>query len=96
MSELRNWIERRLPPPPMDLDPWLESDETHDSVTSCVTGLGLAALDQARARPGRVRDSAFHLLAADALVTYACEAALNEDDPLGALSEIMHAAAGVR
>jgi hypothetical protein len=45
-------------------------------------------LDAARARPGRVRQSAFDVLTADALITYACEAALASEDPgvaLGAL-----------
>lgn len=50
-----------------------------------------ARLDRARARPGRVRESAFELLVADALITYACEAALESEDPttaLGSLFEI--------
>ena len=42
---------------------------------------GLRELDRARTAPGRVRESAFHLLAADALLTYACEAALETGDP---------------
>ncbi len=48
-------------------------------------------LDAARARPGRVRESAFELLVADALITYACEAALETEDPsatLEAVSEV--------
>jgi hypothetical protein len=45
-------------------------------------------LDVARARPGRVRASAFELLVADALVTYACEAALETEDPVAALEAI--------
>lgn len=45
-------------------------------------------LDRARARPGRVRASAFELLVADALVTYACEAALETEDPSTALEII--------
>ncbi|MDF2697623.1 MAG: hypothetical protein K0S65_6006, partial [Labilithrix sp.] len=42
------------------------------------------------ARLGRVRDSAFRLLEADALLTYACEAALERDDPETALQRILH------
>jgi len=39
--------------------------------------------------PGRVRESAFDLLAADALLTYACEAALESPDPEGVLGAIL-------
>ena len=46
-------------------------------------------LDEALARPGRVRESAFALLAADALLTYACEAAVESDDPDGALQALL-------
>jgi hypothetical protein len=53
----------------------------------------LEALDRARANPGRVRASAFELLGADALLTYACEAATESDDPTGALEEILRAVA---
>jgi hypothetical protein len=53
---------------------------------------GLDALDQARSAPGRVRGSAFHLLAADALLTYACEAAVEGDDPEAQLEGILRRA----
>jgi hypothetical protein len=43
------------------------------------------------AHPGRVRENAFHLLAADALLTYACEAALESDDPEAALLRSLEA-----
>ncbi len=46
-------------------------------------------LDAARLRPGRDRGAAFELLAADALLTYACEAALEADDPDAALSALI-------
>ncbi len=58
-------------------------------MTERITRLARTALDAARAQPGRVRESAFHLLAADALVTYACEAALEEGDPPAALRTIL-------
>jgi hypothetical protein len=48
-----------------------------------------AHLEAARERPGRVRGSAFALLTADALVTYACEAALEEHDPAAALASLL-------
>ncbi|MDX1493493.1 MAG: hypothetical protein R3253_05520 [Longimicrobiales bacterium] len=47
------------------------------------------SLAAAVARPGRVRESAFELLVADALVTYACEAALETERPVEALERIV-------
>ena len=46
-------------------------------------------LASARSRPGRVRETAFELLLADALLTYACEAALEEERPEEALRTIL-------
>jgi len=48
-------------------------------------------LAEARASTGRVRESAFRLLEADALLTYACEAALESEDPEAALRGILAA-----
>jgi hypothetical protein len=50
-----------------------------------------AHMRNASARLGPVRESALHLLAADALMTYACEAALEADDPAAALSATLRA-----
>jgi hypothetical protein len=47
------------------------------------------ALDAALSLPGHQREGAFHLLAADALFTYACEAALEAEDAEGALRSIL-------
>lgn len=50
-----------------------------------------AAVDRivaARSRPGRVRRSAFDLLVADSLITYACEAALEADRPVETLERL--------
>ena len=69
----------------------------HVTVGSTAERLVSAArlcLDEARARPGRVRASAFSLLLADGLLTYACEAALDEADPDAALLTMAEVAAG--
>jgi hypothetical protein len=50
-----------------------------------------ARLAEARGHLGRVRASAFRLLEADALITYACEAAIETEDPEGALRRILAA-----
>jgi len=57
----------------------------------------LGALTEALARPGRDREGAFRLLAADALLTWAAEAAVEEGDPEAALAAMVQAVAeGVR
>lgn len=52
------------------------------------------ALAGAIARPGRVRQSAFELLVADALITYACEAALESERPVEALERLVEVGRG--
>lgn len=93
MSDLLDWTRARHPSPPMAIGPWLADAEFVAPTAARLTDSGVAAMDRARARPGRVRDSAFHLLAADALITYACEAALEEEDPDEALWQILRRAA---
>jgi hypothetical protein len=56
----------------------------------------LRALERARLNPGRVRRSAFDLLGADALLTYACEAALESPDPALAFDELLSETAADR
>jgi len=93
MTDLEDWLDARRPRPPSDL---------RRRVVECVTRVGgeedrvrqlLEAaserLTTARDRPGRVRSSAFELLVADALVTYACEAALETARPEEALRRIV-------
>ncbi|MGD2122323.1 MAG: hypothetical protein PVJ76_11295, partial [Gemmatimonadota bacterium] len=45
-----------------------------------LAGLGEQALQRTLAQPGRNRPAAFHLLAADAFLTYACEAIVEGSD----------------
>ena len=110
MSHVRSWLAARRPAAHMDLGPWLQADAewragstsveggaAYDlSMTDRMTRPGVAAIGEAKARPGRVRDSAFQLLAGDALLTYACEAALEEPDPEAALHGILARTASVR
>ncbi len=94
MSGLDAWLAGRRPTPPMDLGPWLPRDAGGTDRLRALRDAGLTALDRALALPGRQRDAAFHLLAADALITYACEAALEAEDPVPLWNEILHAVAG--
>ena len=94
MTSLSDWLRRRRPPAPEAL-----GDAVRRAVAEAGPASPLAALDAsgrtlltaAASRPGRVRESAFHLLTADALVTYACEAALEADDPVAALEGLLGA-----
>jgi hypothetical protein len=90
MTQVRSWLGQRMPPPPDPLTRWLDGvDMSGDSVLDALLHGGLLELGRARAEPGRVRRSAFHLLAADALITYGCEAALERDAPAVELRRIV-------
>lgn len=89
MSELGTWVAGRRPQPPSDLQETLRQDVSGgDVVTEPLLEAACERLDAAIARPERLRESAFDLLAADALVTYACEAALESKEPMGALERL--------
>jgi hypothetical protein len=95
---LERWLAQRSPEPPEELARELRAslaaaDEADDRLVDVLTGAGRQRLGRARARPGRVRESAFHLLATDALFSYACEAALESESPEAALLRIVEAAA---
>jgi hypothetical protein len=95
MSNLSAWLEGRRPAPPADLAEALvvagEIDASADARVATLLTEGGSRLTAARARPGRVRESAFRLLEADALITYACEAALEREDPEAALRQVLSA-----
>lgn len=88
-----SWLEARKPRPPCDLGARLRADMTgfgeESDLAERLLGTAAAALDAALRQPGRVRAAAFELLAADALVTYACEAALEGDAPDDALDRLV-------
>ncbi len=90
---LGSWLQERRPAVPAPfleilLVPGREASATPEGLVS----LAVEALQSALARPGRVRESAFHLLAGDAFLTYACEALARSPRPgeeLGTLLEQM-------
>ena len=90
------WLAARTPPAPDELKAWFKiPDDGADfdggvaSVPGCLVAGGLAHLDEAVARPGRDRQAAYQLLAADALITYGCEAASEAADVRGVLREVL-------
>jgi hypothetical protein len=97
-QSLDAWLAVRHPPAVMDLDKWVSRGgdgapvSGPESRVGTLTALAMSALESALERPGRVRDSAFQLLAADALLTYACEAALECEDAEGTLLRVLDGA----
>jgi len=94
VSGLESWLTARRPEPPSDLAGALRPVPDSDQPADALTEAGMARLDEARTQPGRVRESAFRLLEADALLTYACEAALETEDPDAALRRILQVIGG--
>ena len=91
-----DWIANRKPPAPDELKAWFKiSDDGSDpdgrvaSAPESLLRAGLFHLEEALGRPGRDREAAYQLLAADALVTYGCEAASEAADVRGVLREIL-------
>ncbi len=95
MVDLGSWMGGRTPAPPRGLADHLqgmigESDTSSRSLAS----VAILQLNKAIERPGRDREGAFHLLAADALMTYACEIAVDEEDSVEVLSNLLAGLSG--
>jgi len=86
---LATWLASRRPAPPADLATRVQVEAEGVALHAALATEGRARLTRARARLGRVRESAFVLLEADALVTYACEAALEAEDAEAALHHVL-------
>ncbi len=98
MSEtvgFQGWLLERRPriPPPL-LDRLLEDSGGTPPTPEGLAGLGVEALGRALECPGRVRESAFLLLAGDALLTYACEALARTPHPAVGLEGLMETVGG--
>jgi hypothetical protein len=102
MSDVGAWLASRRPRPPEELavrppdagGSDAGGEEGDAVLVRRLTRAGRLERDRALRRPGRVRESAFHLLTADALFTYACEAALEDEDPEVALRLVLEVGAG--
>lgn len=99
MSSLSDWLDRRRPRPPAELERALRgggdgSEDAGSGVLETLARRARVRLERALVRPGRVRESAFELLAADALVTYACEAAAESPDAEAALVRLLAVGSG--
>ncbi len=99
MSEVDRWLAARRPASPRELAVVLHEELSAIEERAVVTAdamseVARACLQRARSRSGRTREAAFALLTADALVTYACEVALESDDPDAALLDIVRVGEG--
>lgn len=93
-TSLGSWISSRNPPAVMPLARWTDTGEVAGAGDrpGILVELATSALRSALELPGNEREGAYHLLAADALFTYACEAALETEDVEGALLSILGSA----
>lgn len=92
MTGSSDWMAAREPRAPGELAEACASVDLTGGAESRAMALRDAAAHRlacSLARPGRVRESAFDLLVADALVTYACESALEAGDVEAALEDIV-------
>ncbi|HAY77914.1 MAG TPA: hypothetical protein DCY33_08700 [Gemmatimonadetes bacterium] len=90
MTEV-NWLDEMHPSPPEGLRVRLKADMMQSGQEARPDRLRDAArvsLETASARSGD-RAAAFDLLLADAWITYACEAAMEREDPDAALDRIV-------
>ena len=86
VSDMRAWLAGRSPRPPDALS--LSVADGPGDLAGLLTDTGVAALERALAEAGE-RRGAFELLAADALLTYACERAAEAPDPEAELLRIL-------
>ena len=89
MSGLREWLETRTPPAPEAFRDWLDRNGSSNDFVGILCEAVRESIREVAARPGRNREAAFHLLAADAFATYACEAATEGAEFDGELLRIL-------
>ena len=89
MTALRDWLDTRRPAVPDGLKERLAAEGEVAVSVAGLADLGIAALDRAEVARQLDRHAAFQLLAADALLTYACEAAVDEPEVASGLHLIL-------
>ena len=89
MGGLIEWLEAAGPPAPEEFASWLEPSDDVDVSPEALAREAASALTETLRRLGSGREGAFHLLAADAWATYACEAAADETDVPRALERVL-------
>ena len=83
------WIRSADPAVPGELARWIRAPTGEEPPgPDALVEAAVDALRRSLQPAGRPREGAFHLLAADALVTWACEAALDAADPVERCAEV--------
>lgn len=88
-NTLEVWLSGRKPRVPEPFLPHLLELGDGPAHTAGLLRRGVETLDRALRDPGRNRESAFRLLSADAFLTYACEAAVQEEDAADSLKRVL-------
>ena len=92
---LKDWLKTRKPSVPEAFLPYLLGKGVEVGSQQDLTSLGLQALSSALEEAGKSREGAFHLLSADAFLTYACEMVAEvECDVGGGLEEVLSRVGG--
>jgi hypothetical protein len=83
VTDVVRWLDSRRPPPPPSLrlamiEALSAAEPEPGPMADRLAAAGLDALTRVAAAPS-IRATAIPLLAADALITYACEAAIEEE-----------------
>lgn len=89
MGGLIAWLEAAGPPAPEEFASWLEPSADVDVSPEALAREAASALTETLRGLGSGREGAFHLLAADAWATYACEVAADETDVPRALERVL-------
>ena len=96
-EELRRSLSARVPAPPAEVVEWMvRFGDGSGGKGGAPSDMGVRALAEAMARPGRDREGAYALLAADGLITYAVEDAARAADPEAALLALVSRVAETR
>jgi hypothetical protein len=88
-KQLQVWLREREPEIPVAFLPHLLGELSCPAGADHLAELGEKVLVRALEQPGRNRSAAFHLLAADAFFTYACEAMATESNVQGGLKALL-------
>ena len=89
-TTLRDWLRARVPDLPPPLTTLLMEEGAEEIVDPDLLHVrALGRLQRSLDSPGRNRQAAYHLLAGDAFLTYACEALAREPEPGVALEDLL-------
>jgi hypothetical protein len=91
-----DWLRTRTPPVPEPFLPFLLEMGDGAGSQQDLTSMGIRALSRALDEAGKDRGGAFHLLSADAFLTYACEIVAEVGgDVRAGLEEVLFLVGGV-